>query len=48
MGSTTVPPQQHLRVTVTWSHLPVPEPGTLAMGSIGMLGMFIRRRSSAS
>lgn len=45
MGSTMVPPTQHLRVTVTWSKLPIPEPGTLALGSIGVIAALIRRRS---
>jgi hypothetical protein len=47
MGSTVIPPAQHLRVTVTWSHLPVPEPGTLVLGATGMFGMLLRRRSLA-
>ena len=44
MGSTTIPPTQHLRVTVCWSMLPVPEPSTVALGALGLLGMLVRRK----
>lgn len=46
MGSTMVPPTQHLRVTVTWSHLTVPEPATLPMTLLGSV-LFLRRKATA-
>jgi hypothetical protein len=44
MGSTMIPPTQHLRVTVTWSHL-VPEPtsGMLIATALSSV-LFVRRR----
>jgi hypothetical protein len=44
MGSTITPPVQHLRVTVAWSQF-IPEPSTVALGAMGLLGMFVRRES---
>lgn len=44
MGSTMVPPTQHLRVTVTWSKLGIPEPTSAAMALAG-LGLTLVRRN---
>jgi hypothetical protein len=44
MGSTIVPPAQHLRVTVTWSRL-VPEPSTVLLIAIGLVAILARRSS---
>jgi hypothetical protein len=44
MGSTIIPPTQHMRVTVTWKSL-VPEPTSMAMALTGTgLLMFRRKR----
>jgi hypothetical protein len=48
MGSTMIPPTQHLRVTVTWSHLQVPEPGTGFLALSSLASLLLRRRSLAS
>ena len=45
MGSTVIPPQQHLRVTVTWSKLPVPEPASAVMAMAGLAAFALRRRA---
>jgi hypothetical protein len=47
MGSTVVPPAQHLRVTVTWSRL-VPEPSTALLISIGVVALVARRSRRSS
>lgn len=45
MGSTTIPPTQHLRVTVTWSKLPiVPEPATGMLITTAMSSVLLMRR----
>ncbi len=44
MGSTITPPAQHLRVTVTWSKLPVPEPSSCLLMLATLSGLLIRRR----
>ncbi|MCG8449398.1 MAG: PEP-CTERM sorting domain-containing protein [Pirellulales bacterium] len=44
MGSTVTPPTQHLRVTVGWTKIIIPEPGTLMLGGIGLVGLLSRRR----
>lgn len=48
MGSTIIPPVQHLRVTVTWSHLQVPEPSTGILALSSLASLLLRRRSLAS
>jgi hypothetical protein len=48
MGSTMIPPLQHLRVTVTWSHLQVPEPGTGLLALSSLASLLLRRRSLAT
>jgi hypothetical protein len=44
MGSTIVPPVAHLRVTVTWSKLSVPEPSSCVLLITSVCGLVIRRR----
>ncbi len=44
MGSTVVPPTQHLRVTVGWSKIPEPASAVLALG--GILGVLAMRRKT--
>jgi hypothetical protein len=46
MGSTVVPPAAHLRVTVTWSKLGIPEPSSCMLAVCGLVGVIgtARRR----
>jgi hypothetical protein len=46
MGSTVVPPAAHLRVTVTWSKLGIPEPSSCLLAVCGLAGVLgtARRR----
>jgi hypothetical protein len=46
MGSTVVPPAAHLRVTVTWSKLGIPEPSSCMLALCGLAGVIgtARRR----
>lgn len=44
MGSTMVPPTQHLRVTVTWKQFNVPEPNTFGLSTLSLAVAAFRRR----
>ncbi len=44
MGSTIIPPVAHLRVTVTWSKLNVPEPSSCLLLITSICALAIRRR----
>jgi len=44
MGSTSFPPTSHLRITVTWPSLVVPEPSSYLLLLSGGVGLCLRRR----